>query len=132
MEGVSSINPSRFDSNNIDTNLSQANSAEMRHQDLSNIRPICSASGLNTGLQILALQFSPGICSAKKVLLFLFSEILYLSAHICMDAQTDNFAKTREELISRIGAAVARKLLRRALYCNRHKRYPLKACLFIS
>ncbi|XWS19920.1 hypothetical protein CRYUN_Cryun31cG0057600 [Craigia yunnanensis] len=36
--------------------------------------------------------------------------------HICMDAQINNFAKTRQEIISRIGAAAARKLLRRALH----------------
>ncbi|XVE51686.1 hypothetical protein DITRI_Ditri02bG0061400 [Diplodiscus trichospermus] len=37
-------------------------------------------------------------------------------AHICMDAQTGNFPKTRQEIISRTGTAAARKLLRRALY----------------
>ncbi|XVF27247.1 hypothetical protein REPUB_Repub14bG0090100 [Reevesia pubescens] len=36
--------------------------------------------------------------------------------HISMDEQTDYFAKTRQEIISKIGSAAARKLLRHALY----------------
>ncbi|XVF27242.1 hypothetical protein REPUB_Repub14bG0089600 [Reevesia pubescens] len=37
-------------------------------------------------------------------------------AHICMDKQVSNFAKTRQYIISRIGAAAAQRLLRQALY----------------
>ncbi|EOY27538.1 GDSL-like Lipase/Acylhydrolase superfamily protein [Theobroma cacao] len=67
--------------------------------------------------QILAIHFSPSICSAKKVsAMFVFGDSLVEGAHICMDAQINNFAKTRQDIISRIGAAAARKLLRQALY----------------
>ncbi|KAG4146273.1 hypothetical protein ERO13_D05G147000v2 [Gossypium hirsutum] len=36
--------------------------------------------------------------------------------HICMDEQINNFAKSRQDIVSKIGAAAARKLLRDALY----------------
>ncbi|OMO65843.1 Lipase, GDSL [Corchorus olitorius] len=36
--------------------------------------------------------------------------------HIGMSEQVDNFAKTRQEIISRIGEAAAKQLLRQALY----------------